>query len=212
MNGDTRERRGSNSVYNSVVKEVTSTNGSMSPKPNVDIVLPQPKGYLIPLNRDGHRIDTVLPKASQEDQTILRKHIQAGQKLCNDYQLIGVCGSDDCQFDHSPLAPELLNVLRHMARQIPCARKGGCRKGACYKGHNCAKSGCKNCKLGYKAHGVDTNVHIWIDPEDHGFGERAESRTSLDDADGVSLGSPIRRSRKNSSPLLPYDDIVAEEV
>lgn len=184
----------------------------MSPKLNADIVLPQPKENLIPLNGDGHRIDVLLPKASQEDQTTLRKRIQAGQKLCNDYQLNGICRSLDCQYDHNLLAPESLNVLRHMARQIPCARKGSCRRAACYKGHHCAKSGCRNCKLGYKAHGVDINVHEWVDPEDHGNGERTESSASLEDVDGVSLGSPIRRSRKYSSPLLPYEEVITEEV
>jgi hypothetical protein len=177
------------------------------------VVLPQQKRNLLPLNRDGHRIDVILPKASQEDHTALRKKIQAGQKLCNDFQLIGICNSDDCPYDHSTLAPEFLNVLRHLAREIPCARKGSCRRAACYKGHVCAKSGCRNCKLGYKAHGVDTNVFVWVEPEGGRDREdRAESRTSSEDVDGVSLGSPGKRSRKNSSPLLTFEKMVAEEV
>lgn len=184
----------------------------MSPKPSLDTVLPQPNRHLIPLNKDGNRIDCRLPKASGDDHLILKKRIQTGNKLCNEYQLAGTCRTDDCQYDHSSLAPELINVLRQLAREIPCARKGGCRRGACYKGHVCAKIGCRNCKLGYKAHGVDTTVAEWIEPEDRQDRDEAESRASLEDVDGVSLGSPIKRNRETSSPLLSFEDVITEDA
>jgi hypothetical protein len=67
--------------------------------------------------------------------------------------------------------------------------------------------------LGYKLHGVDTNVQEWVDPEDQGSIERANSRSSLEDIDGVSLVSPGKRSRKNSSPLVSFsDEVVVEDA
>lgn len=180
----------------------------MSPRPNTDNVLPQQNGNLLALNRDGHRIDVLLPKASREDHITLKNRIQAGQKLCNDYQLTGTCRSGKiCQYDHNSLPPELINVLRHLAREIPCSRKGGCRRGTCYKGHVCSKAGCRNCKLGYKAHGVDLAVAEWVQPDDARDQEDQEaSRGSVDEVDGVSLDSPVK-SRQSSSPLLSFEDV-----
>ncbi|QDS75291.1 hypothetical protein FKW77_001220 [Venturia effusa] len=195
----------------SVNKKDTSTNGLMSPR-LPDAVLPQPNGHLIPLNRDGHRVDVRLPRASGDDHLILKKRIQVGSKLCNDYQLAGTCRSDNCQYDHSVLAPELTNVLRHLAREIPCARKGGCRRDVCYKGHVCAKPGCRNCKLGYKAHGVDTNVAVWVEPEDRQDLDEAGSKASIEDVDGASPGSPTTRSPEDSSPYLSLEKVISEDA
>lgn len=184
----------------------------MSSKPVFDTVLPQPNRHLIPLNREGYRLDVRLPKASSDDHLTLKKRIQNGNKLCNDHQLAGTCLSIDCQFDHSPQAPELINVLRHLAREIPCARKGGCRRAVCYKGHVCAKNGCRSCKLGYKAHGVDTTVVDWIEPEDRHDRDEFESKFSTEEADGVSLESPMGRSEENSSPLMSFEEATSEDA
>lgn len=185
----------------------------MSPRTNTDNVLPQPNGHLLALIRDGHRIDVLLPKASREDHIRLKTRIQAGQKLCNDYQLIGTCLSgDNCQYNHNSLPPELINVLRHLASEIPCSRKGGCRRETCYKGHVCVKAGCRNCKLGYKAHGVDSTLAEWVQPDDvRDQEDQEESRASVDEVDGVSLDSPVK-SQQSSSPLSSFEVFVAEKA
>jgi hypothetical protein len=165
------------------------TNGSSTPP--VEVVLPEPIETMIPLNKDGMRLDTALPRASQEDWGMFNRRVHT-HKLCNSYQLTGACPQEDCPFDHKYMEPELLNVLRHVVREYPCTRRGTCRKEQCNKGHICTKIGCKGCKMGSTLHNVDARVFQWVAPEDT-MEDRSPVGSELASPNGVSLDAVSQR-------------------
>jgi len=154
---------------------------------------------MIPVNKEGMRIDTFLHKPTTDEFNAFKRRIHT-HKLCNDFQLAKFCSQEDCSYDHSYLDPELLNVLKIVAREIPCARKGACRRSMCYKGHLCARTGCKSCKLGYRMHGVDTTVVDWVKPEDWVGGRDEEGSP-----DGVRL-ERMEETMQSYGALLSYEE------
>ncbi|KAL1310806.1 hypothetical protein AAFC00_001046 [Neodothiora populina] len=124
---------------------------------------------LIPINRDGHRLDFYKEPPSNDLFAAYNKRTQA-RKQCNDFQFLGFCEKGArCIYihSHSPLEPPFKRVLESILRTSPCPAKGECRLKECYRGHICTQPGCngseggKACKLKKAMHGIDTVVDSW---------------------------------------------------
>ncbi|PKX97242.1 zinc finger CCCH domain-containing protein [Aspergillus novofumigatus IBT 16806] len=126
---------------------------------------------LIPVNKDGDRIDTYCPMPSKAAWETYNRRIKQ-QKLCNKFNLGGECSDLSCEFDHSTsdVDPACLAVMRYMMRQRPCPRGPQCRSLKCYLGHMCQKEGCKCTKwskFGRDTHTMDITVANWLAPVEH---------------------------------------------
>lgn len=168
-------------------------------------VLPSPsseKNGLIPVNKDGQRIDTALGQPSEAACEAFRTRTH-GHKLCNGHHLMNYCSNITCDFDHAPITEEVRLVLRTVARSIPCARKSDCRRANCTKGHICQKKGCRGgggCKLNSYMHSVDPIVVEWIIPD---------AETGLRRSTGIHNGSS--HSETSSRALSVEDDGTASK-
>ncbi|RHZ47716.1 zinc finger CCCH domain-containing protein [Aspergillus thermomutatus] len=126
---------------------------------------------LIPVNKDGDRIDTYCPMPAKGAwETYNRRFKQ--RKLCNKFHLGGECSDLSCEFDHSTsdVDPGCLSVMRYMMRQRPCPKGSKCRSLKCYHGHMCQKDGCKCTKwskFGRDIHTIDIKVAHWLVPVEH---------------------------------------------
>jgi hypothetical protein len=121
---------------------------------------------LIPVNKDGDRIDVFLPPPKPEAWELYQQRARI-HKVCNELHLTGKCLKTNCAFDHSPLEPEAIYVMRYILRGFPCPRKGRCRQAICYNGHICQRDGCsggKPCKLNHSMHSLDPRVFEWQPP------------------------------------------------
>lgn len=134
-------------------------------------LLPRPSlqsQKMIPVNKDGARIDTYLPVPSSDELAMYQSRTKS-QKLCNRYHLTGECKDPDCPFDHSDVDPRLVDVMRYFSKQRPCARGRGCRSIKCCYGHICQRDGCRGdrpCKMNPRAHDIDLHVVEWVEPDD----------------------------------------------
>ncbi|KAL3448156.1 hypothetical protein BJX65DRAFT_295352 [Aspergillus insuetus] len=156
----------------------------------------------IPVNKDGERIDTYVPPPSPE---VWEGYVQRSKvrKLCNNYHLGGSCGNDICEFDHSPVDSDSLNVMKYILRQHVCSKGTKCRALNCYVGHHCQKGGCrgsKPCRFGWRGHTLDLTVSQWETPVERSTS--ADSSVTPDSVDndsgawtttgwGDSNGSPV---------------------
>lgn len=131
---------------------------------DLPISAPQTEG-MIPVNKDGERLDTVIPKPTPEEWSIYNQRVKQ-QKPCNNFYMRNQCPIPNCTLDHTPLEPEALHVLTCILKGYPCPRKGGCRSADCYNGHICQKNGCygKGCRLNYYMHSMDPKVADWVMP------------------------------------------------
>ncbi|KAL2823805.1 hypothetical protein BDW59DRAFT_92367 [Aspergillus cavernicola] len=120
----------------------------------------------IAVNKDGDRIDPYVPMPSRESwDTYVRR--SKPRRPCNNYHLAGECETNNCEFDHSPVDSNSLNVMKNILRQHVCSKGASCRSLKCYLGHHCQKSGCKGikpCKFGRYAHTLDIVVAQWDTP------------------------------------------------
>ncbi|KAF2084907.1 C-x8-C-x5-C-x3-H type zinc finger protein [Saccharata proteae CBS 121410] len=126
---------------------------------------PDKKGK-IPINKNGERLDFYIPEPSKSDFAAYNARASE-KKLCNKYYLEGTCADPECAYDHSPISPELLKVLKVIVMNYPCSKGSACRSRSCIKGHVCQKESCngqKHCKLGYRLHGIDKRVVEWVEP------------------------------------------------
>ncbi|KAH8173595.1 zinc finger c-x8-C-x5-C-x3-H type (and similar) domain-containing protein [Sarocladium implicatum] len=105
----------------------------------------------IVINAEGHRLDPQLSDGSIDVAKQLRTR---SKRICNEHHLLGQCkNGPDCDYDHTPLNPGLLDGVEALSRSILCSRKGNCRQVDCIKGHvcqlqNCMKRGGKDfCRL-----------------------------------------------------------------
>ncbi|KAL4866036.1 hypothetical protein BDV12DRAFT_173582 [Aspergillus spectabilis] len=155
----------------------------------------------IALNRDGERIDTYVPPPSQDNWDTYAR-LSKSCRPCNNYNLAGSCNSDNCEFNHSSVDSNSLNVMKYILRQRVCPKGAGCRSLKCYFGHHCQKGGCngtKPCKFGRHAHTLDVVVALWDEPierlasEDSSVSEESANTMSMDDW-GYADGSPIESS------------------
>ncbi|THW40676.1 hypothetical protein D6D21_06710 [Aureobasidium pullulans] len=124
---------------------------------------------LVPVNKDGHRLDFYLQTPTSEDWKAYNARVTQ-QKLCNEHQLKGYCkkGQESCGFDHSPISDGIKLVLKHMVHDYPCGRKGDCRFKNCNMGHICFREKCGGssgkgaCRLNRFMHGIDPVVAQWV--------------------------------------------------
>ena len=149
----------------------------------------------IPINKYNHRLDAYIPPPSSEERAAFQGRI-AIQKLCNNHHIHGNCPHpDSCEYDHSLVAPAMLNCLRQVVRNNPCPRKGACRSVTCLNGHICQKADCKwrggkqYCKFGPQAHNQALEVAEFV----LGIGQ-------IDDAD--SAGANWEASSRASTPPI----------
>lgn len=125
------------------------SNGS---KLNIDSL---PKKEDIPdgtvaINGVEDRLDAYLP-LPDPDAVKRLKALSQERRLCNNAQLYDSCENENCEYDHTPIAEDLMPALEHLARSVPCSRRGSCRRSNCVYGHVCQKADCRH-KVGGKGY------------------------------------------------------------
>ncbi|KAM0233863.1 hypothetical protein ACHAPO_006730 [Fusarium lateritium] len=122
-----------------------SSNVPSSAKLNIDS-LPKkediPDGT-VPINALGDRLDIYLTPPDPDAVRRL-KILSQDRRFCNNAQLYGKCDNETCEYEHTPIATDLVPALEHLARSVPCSRRGGCRRGNCVHGHVCQKVDCRH--------------------------------------------------------------------
>lgn len=123
----------------------------------------EPSEKSIHLNKNDERIDSALPKVPEGAEERFRDRTRI-KKLCNNFQLQGQCTLYDCRYDHDPVDPELLLVLRKQCRRLPCVTGWRCRSFDCFYGHVCPHGECAEVRGGQRGcyfgplHDIDTKV------------------------------------------------------
>ena len=131
--GEVRRRRAASSTSSRDRKDYNN-----SPSPALSLLPALPLRNDILRNQKGQRLDARLPDASTVANRAFGSRTQR-KKLCNTFHLEGSCRSNRCQFDHNPTTPDVLLVLLHKAREIPCVVGHGCEAFECCNGHYCQK-------------------------------------------------------------------------
>ncbi|PYH94405.1 C-x8-C-x5-C-x3-H type zinc finger protein [Aspergillus ellipticus CBS 707.79] len=141
----------------------------------------------IPTNSAGDRIDAYCPMPSHDAWDAYTRRAKI-HKPCNKYHLGGDCGNTNCDYDHGPLEPTSLDVMKHILRQHPCQTGPLCRSLKCYLGHICQKDGCrgtKPCKFSRHAHTLDLHIANWVTPlERRDFEKKEFSYSPVSDSSG----------------------------
>ncbi|GKU15177.1 unnamed protein product [Fusarium langsethiae] len=152
-----------------------SSNLSNGGKINIDS-LPQkediPDG-MVPINVLGDRLDAFLP--SPDPDAVKRlKLLSQDRRFCNNAQLYGKCENSTCEYEHTPIAADLIPALEHLARSVPCSRRGGCRRATCVHGHVCQKADCRHrvggkgyCRFPSKVCTADYTVSTLVPGDDN---------------------------------------------
>lgn len=145
----------------------------------------------IAVNMDDERIDSYCPPPPKD---IWNDYVHRAKqhKLCNNYQLGGVCGNLSCEYDHANVEAPILRVMAYILRSSPCPRRGKCRSIKCYTGHHCQRDGCKGgkgCRFGRHGHSLDLQVGKWVTPSDQT--ELDESPISEDSANSDSMAEEL---------------------
>lgn len=134
-------------------------------------ILPKPEDHLqemIPVNGDGYRLDFYHGPWNRDDAADYQARIIMA-KPCNSFQLTGHCKNGiTCHYDHAPMEPRLLEILKQIVHDYPCKMRGACRDKDCHVGHICYNPGCKagrrgpGCRLHWTMHQVDPHVVDWV--------------------------------------------------
>ncbi|KAG7408759.1 hypothetical protein Forpe1208_v011965 [Fusarium oxysporum f. sp. rapae] len=144
-NGNTTDRAFSSDWRNGS----TLCNG---PKLNIHL-LPKkediPEGQ-VAINAVEDRLDAYLPPPDPDAVKRL-KILSQEKKFCNNAQLYNSCENDNCEYEHAPIAEDLKPALEHLARSVPCSRRGTCRRVNCVHGHVCQKADCRH-RVGEKGY------------------------------------------------------------
>lgn len=120
----------------------------------------------VPLNQAGERLDLDVRRptaAETQAYSILYGH---RPRPCYHFHLRNDCNFfDACIFDHAEVTPEVLPVLRYMAKRVPCRSGSQCRRLDCIFGHTCLNEKClledrDNCSM-KRFHGIDPVVALW---------------------------------------------------
>ena len=126
---------------------------------------------LIPVNKDGYRLDFYAGPWDRDDAADYQARI-AMIKPCNEYQLTGSCKNGlTCNYDHSKLPKRQLDILRQIVHDYPCRMRGACRRKTCHLGHLCYNTRCvkgrrgPGCRLAATMHSVDPHVSDWVAAE-----------------------------------------------
>lgn len=147
---------------------------------------------LIPVNKNGERIDTSLPRPSATSWSMYQRRSRL-LKPCNKYHVTGECEAEDCPFDHGPIEQRSVDVMRYLMREYTCPRGSACRKLKCYSGHLCQRKNCpggKPCKIRRALHGIDLKISHWEFPDDHDQeGGNMSDNASEDSSTRVSPGT-----------------------
>ena len=168
---------------------------------------------LVPVNKLGSRIDTALPRPTNDEWDAFLSRV-GRQKLCNKHYLAQRCHGH-CMFDHSEADASVINSLRHIARTVPCPRRGRCRDPDCFHGHMCSRRHCRGgytCKFTTNLHRVDMYVASWesevnnADPPDV-QAEDNNVNVDAEEANGdVTITPTIQTPTEDSPPMESNDE------
>ncbi|KAF7551870.1 hypothetical protein G7Z17_g4715 [Cylindrodendrum hubeiense] len=100
-----------------------------------------PVGF-VAINSNGDRLDPYIPSPSIGALKRF-KAISGPTKLCNKKHLSDSCYDENCEYDHTPVPPDLIPILELLSRTMPCPKRGACRKPNCIYGHVCQKMDCR---------------------------------------------------------------------
>jgi len=133
--------------------------------------LPRPESPwkdMIPINKDGYRLDFYHGPWNRDDAADYQAQISMA-KPCNSFQLTGHCKNGiTCHYDHAPMEPRLLEILKQIVHDYPCKMRGACRDKDCHVGHICYNPGCNQgrrgpgCRLHWTMHQIDPKVVDWV--------------------------------------------------
>lgn len=162
------------------------------------------RGQMIPVNKDGHRLEVLCENPSLDAWKAYHVRKEA-HKVCNSHHLAGRCEiGPGCDFDHTELSPLALTALRYILKKNPCRTGAECRDPTCYVGHLCqiddchGGSGCRF-KADKHIHNLDFNVARWVEPELAPVAPVIPSSAAA----AAAAESSVQNS---SSPVLSYEE------
>ncbi|QPC70700.1 hypothetical protein HYE68_001452 [Fusarium pseudograminearum] len=130
---------------------------------------------MVPINAVGDRLDAYLP-LPDPDAVKRLKMLSQDRRFCNNAQLYGKCDNDNCEYEHTPIAEDLKPALEHLARSVPCSRRGACRRTTCVHGHVCQRADCRHriggkgyCRFPSKVCTADYTLNILVLGDDQGI-------------------------------------------
>ncbi|KAF2836674.1 hypothetical protein M501DRAFT_1018561 [Patellaria atrata CBS 101060] len=126
---------------------------------------PSEREGLIPVNKDGHRLDTFLPPASKNGRDTYYARTRR-QKPCYDRVVAGKCAVSGCKLDHNSVGRDVILFMKHIRREKVCPFYGNCRSPSCGFAHVCPNAGkCTDCRWGQQwknIHKIDKKVVRWV--------------------------------------------------
>ncbi|RGP77187.1 hypothetical protein FLONG3_4702 [Fusarium longipes] len=105
---------------------------------------------MVAINSVEDRLDAYLPPPDPDAVKRLRI-LSQDRRFCNSAQLYNKCDNENCEYEHTPIDEDLKPALEHLARSVPCSRRGACRRATCVHGHVCQKVDCRH-RIGGKVY------------------------------------------------------------
>ncbi|KAF1956889.1 hypothetical protein CC80DRAFT_592916 [Byssothecium circinans] len=138
----------------------------------------------IPVNANNERLDLYM-RPPTKAQWYKYESRYKSKKLCNDFYLRHACAKNPCDFDHSPLEPDVYDCLKYVVKERPCKKKDECRVLGCLWSHVCQRVSCdgKGCKLPHSMHKMDQKVAEWVKPD----AEQDEEEDDLNEEGAVDV-------------------------
>ncbi|KAF1845436.1 uncharacterized protein K460DRAFT_416696 [Cucurbitaria berberidis CBS 394.84] len=158
--------------YNRANHVLEKTSIALETPPNASLTLTsrlptQRKIESIPANRAGHRIDTYITPPTAAQWALYKARVSI-KNLCSDFHLARACYNEPCRYDHKPISSDVSYCLKYTLKQIPCRKKGACRRGDCFMGHICQNRACAQgkssfCRFRLDVHHMDLEVANWVE-------------------------------------------------
>jgi hypothetical protein len=128
------------------------------------------KEGLIPINKDGNRIDFLVPTALRGEEKAFNMRNEV-HKICLNHHI----GTDGCQKmfcpdDHFHVEDKVLRYAVYMLSRQSCRSKDACCRWICGMGHHCQEELCfkdgktEKCRIATRMHGIDTVISKWVQP------------------------------------------------
>jgi hypothetical protein len=131
---------------------------------------PSDKENLISINKDGNRIDYLVPTSLRAEEKAFNMRHEV-HKICLNHHI----GTDGCQKmfcpdDYSSVDDDVLRYAVYMLSRQSCRSKGACRRRVCGMGHQCQEELCfkdgktEKCRIATRLHNIDTKIAKWVQP------------------------------------------------
>ncbi|KAJ5677219.1 uncharacterized protein N7477_002852 [Penicillium maclennaniae] len=130
---------------------------------------------LIPINKDGDRLDVYCPHPSADAMD--RYHRRAKEsKVCNSYHLSGECGDMSCPYDHGDVSDTIIDVLKYLSLSSTHVLEAELP--------NCKAVKSWQCRFNHRAHTLDLHTEKWVASVEQTNDENSRSPSISDESVG----------------------------